>query len=81
MNELVDPGEKTYVMQAYSQIVNSKLTIDDLPNLAYSLKLPSGWKYQTLVLAQNLTTKTDPDGIAHVIQDDLQNSYQVIQTG
>ena len=81
VNELVDPGGKTYVMQAYSQIVNSKLTIDDLPNLAYSLKLPSGWKYVTRVLTQNLTTKTDPDGIAHVIQDDLQNSYQLITTG
>ncbi|MET1064366.1 MAG: hypothetical protein ABWX85_05295 [Arthrobacter sp.] len=61
--------------------MNTKLTIDDLPNLAYSLKLSSGWQYKTRVLTQNLTTETDPDGIAHVIQDDLQNSYQLITTG
>lgn len=56
-------------------------TIDDLPSLAYSLKLPSGWKYKTRVLTQDLTTETDPNGIAHMIQDDLQNSYQLVTTG
>jgi hypothetical protein len=39
VNELVDPGGKTYVMQAYSQIMNSKLTIDELPNHALQLEV------------------------------------------
>ena len=63
VHELIDPGGKTYIMQAYSQIVNPNLTIEDLPNLAYSLKLPSGWQYRTRVLTQNLTTEVDPSGI------------------
>ena len=68
------------MMQAYSQIVNPNLTIEDLPNLAYRLKLPSGWQYRTRVLTQNLTTEVDPTGIGHVIQDELQDSYQLIAT-
>jgi hypothetical protein len=77
--QLVSPGGKTYVMQTYSQIVDPNLTIDDLPNLAYRLKLPSGWQYRTRILTQDLTTETDPAGKAHVLQDELQNSYQLLE--
>lgn len=44
---LVAPDGKSYVMQAYAQIVDTSLTYADLPKLGARLKLPSGWRYTT----------------------------------
>jgi len=72
--ELISPAGDVYVMQSYSQIVNSKLTMNDLPDLAKQLKLPTGWKYQSRVLDQELSLVAN--GVAYVLQDNLSNSYQ-----
>ena len=71
---LDDPTGTTWVMQAYSMIVDPKLTYDDLPNLGSKLKLPPGWKYRTKVLDQDLTIRA-VNGVAHITQDELQNTY------
>ena len=72
--ELVSPTGDVYMMQSYSQIVDSKLMMADLPRLAERLKLPAGWKYQTRNLTADYELKAD--GIAYVINDNLLNSYQ-----
>ncbi|HVX34781.1 MAG TPA: hypothetical protein VHC71_01020 [Hyphomicrobium sp.] len=72
--ELVSPKGDVYMMQSYSQIVDPKLSIDDLPNLGARLKLPKGWKFQTRVLDADYTLKAE--GTAYLVQDDLFNSYQ-----
>ncbi len=72
--ELTSPKGEVYIMQSYSQIVNPTLSMNDLPELARQLKLPTGWKYQTRQLQQDLSLIAN--GVAYVLQDDLMNSYQ-----
>lgn len=72
--ELTAPTGEVYVMQSYSQIVNPKLSIHELPKLGKILKLPSGWVYSSRVLTQDLSLLAQ--GVAYVLQDDLDNSYQ-----
>ncbi len=72
--DLVSPAGNVYMMQSYSQIIDPKLSVDDLPQLGKRLKLPAGWTYQTRTLTGDYALKAD--GIAYVINDDLYNSYQ-----
>jgi hypothetical protein len=72
--ELVSPKGDVYMMQSYAQIVDPKLTIDDLPKLGARLKLPKGWRYRTRTLDADYTLTAN--GTAYLVQDDLFNSYQ-----
>ena len=74
--ELTEPTGKVYVMQSYAQIVDEMLTEADLPTLGDSLQLPEGWTYRARVLDESLVI-VDEEGIAVVIQDELQNTYQL----
>jgi len=74
--ELVDADGARWVMQTWSQTVDPALGYDDLPGLATRLHLPEGWSYGSRILDETLrvdTTTTD----AHVLQDDLANSYSL----
>lgn len=75
--ELVDPAGTTYVMQARSQIVDETLDESDLPTLGDRLELPAGWTYQVRTLEEPLAVRST-DGVAIVVQDELQNTYQRI---
>ena len=72
--ELVDDRERRWVMQTYSQVVDKSLTLDDLPGLGARLTLPEGWRYETRSLTEPLTVDTS-NRTAHVLQDELTNSY------
>ncbi len=72
--ELISPSGERYVMQSYAQIVNTRLSIVDLPTLGQQLKLPQGWAYRSRVLTEDLNLVAS--GIAYVLQDSLSNSYQ-----
>ena len=72
--ELTDPDGVSYVMQAYSQIVDPDLTEDDLASLGERLELPDGWSFGAHVLEEDLDLVAD--GEATVIQDELENTYQ-----
>ena len=74
--ELVDADGRRWVMQTYSQVVDSNLTLDDLPGLASRLALPQGWRYETRTLTEPLVVDTT-ERQAHVTQDDLTNSYSL----
>jgi hypothetical protein len=67
-------------MQAYSLIVDHNLTYDSLPNLGNKLKLPPGWKFRVKVLDKDLTIRA-VNGIAHIMQDDLENTYDLCAGG
>jgi hypothetical protein len=71
---LEDPDGTPWVMQAFSQIVDPNLTYDELGKLGDKLKLAPGWKFRTKVLDLDLTIRA-VNGIARVVQDDLENSY------
>jgi len=61
-------------LQAYAQIVDKSLTYADLPALGSRLKLPSGWRYTSMVPESDLVLGAQ--GKATVVQDDLENTYQ-----
>jgi hypothetical protein len=63
-----------YAMQAYAEIVDKTLTYADLPTLGARLKLPSGWRYTTMVPDKDLALGAS--GKATVVQDELENTYQ-----
>ena len=72
--ELSSPTGEVFRMQSYAQIVDPSLNINNLDSLGDRLKLPQGWKYQVKIL--NKDSKLKANGIAYVLQDDFQNSYQ-----
>lgn len=73
--QLTDPNGSVYVMQSYSLIKDPTMTPRRLKTLGNELHLPAGWKYSvaTLTSDRNLTST---NGIATVIQDEFQNTYQ-----
>ncbi len=74
--ELVDPQGQRWVMQTSSQVVDRTLTLEDLPGLASRLNLPDGWRYETRTLTTPLVVDTT-GRTAHVLQDELTNSYSL----
>jgi hypothetical protein len=77
--ELVDPDGQRWVMQTWSQAVDPTLSLRDLPGLGSRISLPAGWTYQPRIPTSPLRVDTTTCA-AHVIQDDLANSYS-LQTG
>ena len=72
--QLTDPDGNVYVMQSYSTQVNPALSLPELPTLAQTLSLPTGWTFTTQTLDQQLNLVTG--GTAYVVNDDFANSYQ-----
>ena len=68
------PDGTPWVMQAWGKIVDPTLEYDDLAKLGDKLKPAEGWKFRTVVLDQDLTINA-VEGKAHLVQDELQNSY------
>ena len=77
---LRDFDDNCYMMQAYSQIVNKQLQLEDLETLGAQLTLPTGWSYETFVLDSDFHLPSD-NGIATVVQDELRNTYQLLHEG
>jgi hypothetical protein len=76
--ELVAPGGDVYVMQAYAQIKDPNLSIGKLRSLGRGLELPAGWRYRSRVLRRPLSIGAG--GHATIVQDELQNTYQLATT-
>lgn len=72
----ISSPEYTYIMQSYSQIINPDLTEADLSDLPSKIKLPEGWTFKTLVLDEDYILRTIESGDAHILQEDLLNTYQ-----
>jgi hypothetical protein len=77
---LRDADGNCYIMQAYSQIVNKQLQLEDLETLGTQLALPTGWSYETFVLDNDFNLPSN-NGTATVIQDELKNTYQLLHEG
>jgi hypothetical protein len=78
--ELVAADGKVYVMQSYSQQNDASLTEADLPDLGSRLTLPAGWTFRARPTDSTLRVLS-PGGDAVVIQDDLSNTYQLVEAG
>jgi len=72
--ELTSADGTTYVMQTYSVQIDPTLTEAQLTDLGSRLALPEGWTYSSRILDARLTVKTATTD-AHVLQDELGNSY------
>jgi hypothetical protein len=75
---LKDPDGRTWIMQAYTNLVDRTLTSADLPKLGSKLKLPAGWTYEAKTLDRDFTyiPSASTGHITHAVADDLQNMYQ-----
>ncbi len=77
--ELLAPGGNVYVMQAYSQQNDATLMERDLASLGSRLKPPPGWTYRARTL--DSTLRVSYAGVeATVIQDELMNTYSLVQS-
>jgi hypothetical protein len=77
VHQLTAPNLQRYVMQAYSHAVDATQTLDTLAGLGERLSLPQGWTFTTCTLDRTLDLLST-DGVATVVQDELQNTYQRI---
>jgi hypothetical protein len=75
--ELTDPEGRHWIMQTYSQTVDTALAVNDLAGLGNRLALPPGWRYQAHTLDEPLRVDTTAEA-ACVTQDDLANSYSLL---
>ncbi len=73
--ELTDPDGRIYIMQSWSQIVDPDLDEADLPLLGSRLVPQECWTFSVRTLDHDHVVD-DQNGVATVIQDELQNSYQ-----
>lgn len=73
--ELHDPDGATYVMQAYCLAVDPDQSLATLPSLGERLAPPAGWTFTTRTLEAPLDMLST-DGVATVVQDELENTYQ-----
>lgn len=71
---LDDPQGHPWIMQAWSAQVDPTLTYEGLSAMADKLKPPPGWKYRVAIADRDLTIKA-VDGVAHILQDELENTY------
>lgn len=71
-------GKHTYIMQSFSQTIDAKLTEKDLESLGKRLTLPPSWTFEVRTLDSDMILDTQKNGMAVVIQDDLENTYQRI---
>jgi hypothetical protein len=75
--ELIDPEGRHWIMQTYSQTVDTALAVNDLAALGNRLALPAGWRYQAHTPDEPLRVDTTAEA-ACVTQDDLANSYSLL---
>jgi hypothetical protein len=71
---LRSPQDVTWVMQTFTDHIDSALTADGLPDLGARLDLPAGWSYRAQVLQRDLSI--DTRGVANIVPDRLANMYQ-----
>jgi len=64
--ELVDPDGNVYVLQAHEQ----KFSIDTLAKLGEMLNLPSGWKFRTRDLSEDLILDLKSDETIYAVGDE-----------
>ena len=72
---LNDPkSNSSWVMKSWSEIVDSNLNYEKLPELGSKLKLPKGWSYHVYTPNIELTISAI-NGNTHIIQDEFLNTY------
>jgi hypothetical protein len=75
--EIQTASGSTFIMQSFSRSVDADLSFEALPALGDRLTLPDGWRFDSRIIDADLDVSAY--GVATVIQDDLQNTYQLLE--
>lgn len=68
-------------MQSSARHWDPTLSEDNLAHLGSRLDLPGGWGFRAEMLDRDLKVSSNPDNLAHVLQDNLHNVYQGSDAG
>jgi hypothetical protein len=77
---LDDPDGNTWIAKSFTQAVSPENTYENLATLGSRLKLPTGWKFRTKVLDQDLILLPE-SGVARILSDNLFDVYDFTGTG
>lgn len=69
------PDGEVFIMQSFARQLNPTMSEGDLAHLYRRLDLPHRWGFRAEMLDQDLEVSSNPDNLAHILQDDLQNTY------
>jgi hypothetical protein len=69
------PDGEVFIMQSFARHLNPTMSEDDLAHLYRRLDLPSRWGFRAEMLDQDLEVSSNPDNLAHILQDNLHNTY------
>jgi hypothetical protein len=69
-------GQPVFTLEATDGSLDTSLSYNDLGMLGAKLKLPSGWRYSSMIIEKDLVLGAA--GTATVIQDELENTYQKV---
>ena len=69
------PDGEVFVMQSCTRRRDPSLSEGELAHLYRRLDLPAGWGFRAEMLDQDLEVSSNPDDLAHVLQDSLHNAY------
>ncbi len=75
------PDGEVFVMQSFTRHRDPTPSEDNLAHLSSRLDLPGGWGFRAEMLDQDLEVTSNPDNLAHVLQDNLRNVYQGSDAG
>jgi hypothetical protein len=75
------PDGEAFIMQSSAEHREPVLSDDNLAHLASRLALPDGWGFRAETLDEDLEVTSNPDHLAHVMQDNLHNAYQGSDVG
>jgi hypothetical protein len=75
------PDGEAFIMQSSAEHREPVLSDDNLAHLASRLALPHGWGFRAETLDEDLEVTSNPDHLAHVMQDNLHNAYQGSDAG
>jgi hypothetical protein len=69
------PDGEVFIMQSFARHLNPTVSEGDLAHLSRRLDLPSRWGFRAERLDQDLEVSSNPDNLAHILQDNLHNTY------
>lgn len=78
--QLKSSTDSCYIMQSFTTMADSTLTLEELPSLGQKLDLPIDWSFSTHKLESDFQLATS-NGEATLVVDDLKNSYQYLAGG
>ncbi len=78
---LYAPDGEVFVMQSYAGNWDQALGEDNVGQLGGRLDLRDGWGFRAEVLDQDLEVSSNPENLAHLVQDNLHNVYQGSDAG